>query len=326
MSLLQTILVIIIELAAALGFIMVTALILIYMLRKVMGHMQARLGPIRVGPHGVLQTVADALKLFGKEDIIPAAADKWTFRIAPAIVFTASLATFSFIPFAPNIVAVNVDISLFFLLAISSLAVLGIVMAGWGSNNKYALLGGLRGVAQMISYEIPLVLSTLGVVMMTGSLNLIDIVEKQKTMYNIVPQFLGFAIFIVAALAKINRTPFDLPEAESELVAGYNTEYSGMRWAFFFLAEFVNIFIISALGTIVFLGGWNGFLISLPPWAWFMIKSYVLIFFVMWVWSTFPRFRADQLMDVGWKILLPLALLNIALTGLVILLREGRIF
>ena len=319
------VLIVLLKLVIAIAFIMASALVLIYMLRKVMGHMQSRVGPNRVGPFGILQTVADASKLLFKEDIVPAKVDRWSWRIAPSVVLMASMASFSFIPFAKNLTMVNSNISLFFIFAMSSLTSVGVIMAGWSSNNKYSLIGGLRSAAQVLSYEVPIVLSTIGVVMMTGSLNLVDIVEKQKHLFNIFPQFLGFLIFMTAALAELNHTPFDISEAESELVSGFNTEYSAMRFAMFFLAEFFNVFVIAALGAVVFLGGWNPVFIPLPSFIWLIIKSYVLIFVIMWIRSTFPRFRADQLLNIGWKLLLPASLINIFGTGIVLLITRGGI-
>jgi NADH-quinone oxidoreductase subunit H len=319
------VLIVLLKLVIAIVFIMASALVLIYMLRKVMGHMQSRVGPNRVGPFGILQTVADASKLLFKEDIVPAKVDRWSWRIAPSVVLMASMASFSFIPFAKNLTMVNSNISLFFIFAMLSLTSVGVIMAGWSSNNKYSLIGGLRSAAQVLSYEVPLVLSTIGVVMMTGSLNLVDIVEKQKHLFNIFPQFLGFLIFMTAALAELNHTPFDISEAESELVSGFNTEYSAMRFAMFFLAEFFNVFVIAALGAVVFLGGWNPVFIPIPGFIWLIIKSYVLIFVIMWIRSTFPRFRADQLLNIGWKMLLPASLINIFGTGIVLLITRGGI-
>ncbi|MCL5987169.1 MAG: NADH-quinone oxidoreductase subunit NuoH [Actinobacteria bacterium] len=319
------ILTVLLKVVGAVAFVMLSALILILMLRKVMGHVQSRVGPNRVGPFGLLQTVADASKLLFKEDIMPASVDRWLWRIAPSVVVMASMTSFSFIPFAKNLTMVNSDISLFFIFAMSSLTSVGVIMAGWSSNNKYSLIGGLRSAAQVLSYEVPLVLSTVGVVMMAGSLNLVDIVEKQKHLFNIFPQFLGFLVFMTASLAELNHTPFDISEAESELVSGFNTEYSAIRWGMFFLAEFFNVFVVSALGAIVFLGGWNPIFIPLPGFVWLIIKSYVLIFVIMWIRSTFPRFRADQLLNIGWKLLLPASLINIFGTGIVLLIVKGGI-
>lgn len=307
------------KLVIAFAFIFITALVLIWMLRKVMGHMQYRRGPLHHGPHGMWQTVFDALKLLGKEDIIPTGVDRWTFIWAPIVVFIPTLTIFAFIPFAEKITATNIEISLFFVLAVMGLSILSLLMAGWGSNNKYALLGGLRGAAQMMSYEIPMIISTMGVVLMAGSMNLTEIVRAQQHIWYAVPQIIGFFIFFTASLAEINSTPFDIPEAESEIVAGFNVEYSGFRFAAFFLAEFVNLFIVCALATLLFLGGWQPS--ANPVWGTviFLVKTYVLIFIAMWIRSTFPRFRLDQFMDFGWKVLLPLSLANLFITGVIVL-------
>ncbi|MDD5659776.1 MAG: NADH-quinone oxidoreductase subunit NuoH [Actinomycetota bacterium] len=300
-------------------FIFLTALILIYMLRKVMGHMQYRMGPRHHGPHGIWQTVFDALKLLGKEDIIPDGIDKYVYIWAPIIAFIPSLTVFTFLPFAPKLVAANFEISLFFVLALLGLSTISLLMAGWSSNNKYSLIGGIRGAAQLISYEIPLVLSTIGVVIMAGSLNLTEIVNAQTRIWYAIPQIIGFFIFFTCGLAEINHTPFDMPEAESEIVSGFNTEYSGFRFAAFFLAEFVNLFIICALAVLLFLGGWKPFTNPVAAVICFLIKTYILIFVAMWIRSTFPRFRLDQFMNFGWKFMLPLSLANIFITGLVVL-------
>lgn len=311
------------KLVIAVGFVFITALVLIYMLRKVMGRMQYRMGPRHHGPHGVFQTIFDALKLLGKENIIPADVDKWPYLWAPVIVFVPSLTIFALLPFADNIVATNIEISLFFVFAILGLLTISLVMAGWGSNNKYALLGGLRGAAQMMSYEIPLILSTVGVVVMAGSMNLTEIVRAQQNIYYIVPQIIAFFIFMTAALAELNHTPFDIPEAESEIVSGFNIEYSGFRFAAFFLAEFVNLFIICALAALLFLGGWLPFTNPVYGTLFFLFKTYVLIFITMWIRSTFPRLRIDQFMNFGWKVLLPLSLVNIFITAAVVLIVDN---
>jgi len=311
------------KLVIAVGFVMITALVLIYMLRKVMGRMQFRMGPRHHGPHGIFQTVFDALKLLGKENIIPKDVDKWPYLWAPVIVFVPSLTIFALLPFADNIVATNIEISLIFVFAILGISTISLVMAGWGSNNKYALLGGLRSAAQMISYEIPLILSTIGVVVMAGSMNLTEIVRAQQNIYYIVPQAIAFLIFMTAALAELNHTPFDIPEAESEIVAGFNIEYSGFRFAAFFLAEFVNLFIICALATLLFLGGWLPFTNPVLGTLFFLFKTYVLIFITIWIRSTFPRLRVDQFMNFGWKVLLPLSLVNIFVTAGIVLIVDN---
>ncbi len=290
---------------------------LIYFERKVIGWMQGRIGPNRVGPLGLLQSVADVLKLLIKEDIIPANADRALFLVAPVIAFVPSFMVLAVIPYtASHIFTANLNVGLLYYIALSSITILGVVMAGWASNNKYSLMGGMRSAAQMISYEIPLGLSVLGVVMLAGSLNLVTIVQHQSTDrfgWYIIPQIIGFVVFLIAAIAELNRTPFDLPEAESELVAGYFTEYSGFRFAFFMLSEYVYVFAISALATTLFLGGWSG--PFLPSWLWFAIKTSAIIFFLFWVRATMPRMRGDQLMSFAWKVLIPIALFNVVLTG-----------
>ncbi|MBM3705387.1 MAG: NADH-quinone oxidoreductase subunit NuoH [Actinobacteria bacterium] len=307
------------KLVIAVMFIFITALILIWMLRKVMGHMQYRRGPRHHGPHGIWQTIFDAIKLLGKEDIIPNGVDRWTFIAAPIIIFVPTLTIFAFLPFAEKIVATNIEISLFFILAVMGISAISLLMAGWGSNNKYSLLGGLRGAAQMMSYEIPMVIAAMGVVLMAGSMNLTEIVRAQTKIWYAVPQAVGFFIFFTASLAEINSTPFDMPEAESEIVAGFNIEYSGFRFAAFFLAEFVNLFIVCALAALLFLGGWQPFENPVYGTIIFLVKTYALIFFAMWVRSTFPRFRIDQFMDFGWKVLLPLSLANLFITAVIVL-------
>jgi NADH-quinone oxidoreductase subunit H len=293
----------------------------IYFERKVIGWMQLRIGPNRVGPLGLLQTVADVLKLLLKEDLIPKKADRPLFKIAPLIAFVPAFGVLAVIPYTETLHFADLGIGVLYYIALSGITTLGVLTGGWASNNKYSLMGGMRAAAQMISYEIPLILSLVGIILTTGSLNLIDIVEKQKSMgmWFIIPQILGFAIFIVAALAELSRTPFDLPEAESELVSGYHTEYSGFRMAFFFLSEYVYVFGMASMTTILFLGGWLPpfhFLGFIPGIIWFLIKFCAVVFFLFWLRATMPRVKADQLMQFAWKVLLPLALLNIFLTAL----------
>ncbi|MBI4299854.1 MAG: NADH-quinone oxidoreductase subunit NuoH [Chloroflexi bacterium] len=304
----------IIRVAIAIGFVLTTVLVLIWLERKVIGHIQQRLGPMRTGFHGFLQSPADAVKLLVKEDIIPAAADRWAFQLAPALVFVPIFLTVVSIPFTRTLVVRNLDLGLFYVFAISSISIVGIVMAGWASGNKYALLGSVRAGAQMVSYEIPLVFSILGVAMVAGSLNLETIVDAQRGLWYIVLQPVGMFIFLVASLAELNRTPFDIPVAESEVVGGPYVEYSGIRWGVFFLSEYANTFIISALAAVVFLAGWRGPL--LPGWLWFLIKTYAIILIIFWFRATLPRLRIDQLMTFAWKLLLPLAFVNLLITGL----------
>jgi NADH-quinone oxidoreductase subunit H len=290
--------------------------------RKVMGFMQLRHGPNQLGGRlGLLQTLADVLKLLLKEDIIPKAADKPLFIIAPVIAFAPSFMVIAAIPFTDKFQFANLGIGILYYMALSGITVLGIVTGGWASNNKYALLGGVRGAAQMISYEIPLVMSVLGVILLSGSLNLNDIVHAQQNHgWYILLQPIGFIVFFISSVAELNRTPFDLPEAESELVAGYHVEYSGFRWAFFMLAEYVYLFAMSSLIVTLFLGGWTapfGFLSFIPAAVWFSLKFSLVVFIYIWFRVTFPRMRADQLMEFGWKVLLPVALANIFLTALI---------
>jgi NADH-quinone oxidoreductase subunit H len=298
----------------------------IYFERKVIGWMQLRIGPNRVGPLGLLQTVADVAKLLLKEDTRPQHADKALFTLAPILAYAPAFGVLAVMPFTDSVRFADLGIGLLYYIALSGITVLGVITAGWASNNKYSLIGGLRSAAQMISYEVPLVMSVVGVVLMTGSMNLRDIVLAQQDVWNIVPQFLGFAVFLVAAQAELNRTPFDLPEAESELVAGYHVEYSGFRFAMFMLAEYVYMFGMGALVTILFLGGWlpiHPSLSFIPGIVWFVLKFSLYVFFQFWVRATFPRLRVDQLMSFAWKVLLPLALLNILLTAVAISFQNG---
>ncbi|KSU81869.1 NADH-quinone oxidoreductase subunit H [Fictibacillus enclensis] len=288
--------------------------------RKVLGFMQLRPGPNRVGGRfGLLQTVADVMKLLIKEDTIPKAADKPLFVLAPVLAFAPAFMVLAAIPFSDHLKFSDLSIGLLYYIAISGITTVGILMAGWASNNKYSLLGGMRSAAQMISYEIPLVVSVVGVIMFSGSLNLTEIVEGQKTVAYMFLSPLGFIVFLISSIAELNRTPFDLPEAESELVAGYHVEYSGFRWAFFMLTEYVYLFAMAALTTVLFLGGWNPvpFLGFIPGIIWFALKFSLIVFFMIWVRGTMPRLRADQLMEFAWKVLLPVALLNIFVSAVV---------
>lgn len=287
--------------------------------RKVMGFMQLRQGPNQVGGRwGLLQTVADVLKLLLKEDTIPKLADRPLFILAPVIAFAPAFMVLATIPFTDKLQFADIGVGLLYYIAISGLTTIGIVTGAWASNNKYALLGGMRAAAQMISYEIPLVMSVIGIILLTGSLNLNEIVEAQKNGWFIIWQPIGFIVFLIASTAELNRVPFDLPEAESELVAGFHVEYSGFRWAFFMLAEYVYFFAMASLTTVLFLGGWLPlpFLEFIPGAVWFAIKFTAVIFIMVWFRVTFPRIRADQLMEFGWKVLLPVALANIFLTAL----------
>jgi NADH-quinone oxidoreductase subunit H len=290
---------------------------LIWLERRLLALWQDRYGPNRVGPFGLLQVVADGVKIFTKEDWIPPFADKPVFVLAPAIIIVTVLMSYAVLPIAPGIIISDLDIGLLFILAMSSLGVYSVVLAGWSSNNKYALLGGLRAAAQMISYEVFMGLSLMGVVLMAGSFSLSAIVEAQRKVWFVVPQFLGFVLFLIAGLAEMRRTPFDLPEAESELVAGFHSEYSGMKFGMFFVGEYLGVTLISATITVLFFGGWLGPV--LPPVVWFLLKTFVFIAFFILVRAALPRPRFDQLMSWGWKVMLPLTLINLLITGAVVL-------
>jgi NADH-quinone oxidoreductase subunit H len=309
----------ILGLVGVIALVSVNALFLIWMERKVSAHMQLRLGPMEVGPHGAVQTVADALKLMGKELITPEEVDKPIFWLAPVVVFLPVLLSFLVIPFSQTLIIRDMNVGIVLILAFSTMAVLAILMAGWSSNNKYAVFGAIRAVAQNIAYEIPLLITVMSVILMVGSFSLSDIVAAQNRHWFILVQPLAFILFITCATAETNRAPFDLPEAESELVAGFHTEYSGMRFALFFLAEYTNMFIVSAVATVLFLGGWHGPI--LPGVIWFLLKVYAMIFLMMWFRWTFPRVRFDQLITFAWKILIPLSFANLLLTALVLKLR-----
>ncbi len=324
------VIVILIKVAIVIGGTLLHVAYATYWERKVIAHMQLRLGPREVGPFGLLQPIADGVKLFFKEDIIPADSDKPIFYLAPVIFFGSALTALSVLPFFDGFAVANINIGLLFLLAMSSLGAYGIVMSGWSSGSKYSFIGGLRSASQVISYEIAMGLSLVGVMIMAGSFNLTEIVRAQAaypTGFYALPQILGFFVFFVAMFAETNRTPFDLPEAESELVAGYFTEYSGFRFAMFFLGEYTGMLIMSAIGTLCFMGGWTlpkfvmdalPFLQGLPNYVWIVVflgKVYVFMFLFYWVRATLPRYRYDQLMNIGWKVLIPLALVNVVLSG-----------
>jgi len=298
------------------AFVTVNALALVYVERKVSAHIQRRLGPMHVGPHGLLQTIADAVKLVSKEQIIPKNVDKFLFLIAPILAFFPVLVLFVVMPFAPNLIVRDLNIGVLYVFSFASMEVIAIFMAGWSSNNKYSLLGAMRSVAQVISYEVPLLLSVLSVILMIGSLKMSEVVQYQDKIWVIVLQPIAFIIFMLGGIADTNRAPFDIPEAESELVAGFHTEYSGMRFALFFLAEYSNVFLVSCAATALFLGGWYGPFVNGVHW--FLLKVYALVFVIVWIRWTFPRLRPDQLMNFCWKILTPIAIINLLITGLVL--------
>lgn len=318
-----------------LGLIQLVAMFLVWWERKVAAHMQARLGPMDVGGwHGWLQTIADGIKLFLKETVEPSDADKWPYRLAPIVSFVPAYLAFAPLPFGVGLVALDLDIGLLYVLAVSGLSTIGILMGGWGSANKYSILGGLRAAAQVVSFEIPRVLSVIPPVMWAGTLSLSGIALAQSTplwgwfprwfiFYPVVGQ-VAFVIYLVTTIAETNRTPFDVPEAESELVAGFHTEYGGMNFAFFFLSEYAYVFIGSLLGTVLFLGGGSAplpFLDIVPSWAWYVAKTGLMIFVFLWARWTLPRLRVDRIMDLCWKIFLPWTLINIVLMGGVLVWR-----
>ncbi len=294
-------------------FVSVNALFLVWMERKVSARIQLRRGPLHVGIHGLLQTAADAIKLISKELSFPKESDKFCYWLAPVLVFAPVLSAFLIMPFSKHWIIRDLNVGFLFVFSLTNISFIGIFIAGWSSNNKYALLGSMRAVAQNISYEIPLLLSTMGVVMTAGTLKTTELVAAQKDSWFIILQPLAFLIFLCASLAEANRAPFDIPEAESELVAGFHTEYSGMRFALFFLGEYTAIFVSSAISATLFLGGWRG--PFLPGIVWFLIKVYALVFVIMWIRWSFPRLRSDQLMAFAWKILIPFAILNVFITA-----------
>ena len=298
-------------------FLLVNVIILVYLERKLSGFFQERRGPNRCGPAGIFQLFMDIIKLVSKNTLTPDAANKWLYNLVPIVVFIPVMMIFAVMPLGEGMTAYDSPVSLLFYFAISTLTTLITIISGWAANNKYNLMGGMRAGAQMISYEIPLLFSVLGIVMITGSLNLNDIVYDQvENGWFIFRQPLAFLIFSVAATAEINRGPFDLAEGEQELVAGYQTEYSGMRFAFMYLGEYVALYAMCFLAAVLFLGGWDGPI--LPGWLWLFLKSYVFVFLNMWVRWTFPRIRVDHMMKLNWQVLIPAAAVNLALTGIVV--------
>ena len=317
----------VIKVLIVLGFTLMGVPLIVWMERKVLGHMQDRIGPERVGPFGLLQTIADGIKLFMKEDIVPSQVDKPVYFLAPAISVITALVAMTVIPWGDTLTLfgrtialriTDVNVAVLFLLGTTSMGVYGIVLGGWAANSKYPLLGGLRASAQMISYELAQGISIVPIIMMTGSLSLAEIGRAQEKMWFIVPQFFGFLIYLICAVAETNRAPFDLAEAESELVAGFHTEYSSMKFALYFVSEYANMMVVSGVAITCFLGAWYGPILPGP--VWFLIKLAFFLFFYVWLRGTFPRLRYDQLMSFGWKVLLPASLLNMAVTAVVMVL------
>jgi NADH-quinone oxidoreductase subunit H len=323
-------LILLLKLGIVLVGLLLLAAYLVLAERKLLARLQIRLGPNRAGPFGLMQPLADAVKLLTKEDLVPEKADRMIFLLAPAVVAATALLIFAVVPFGQDwviggrripMVVADLNVGLLYALALSSIGVYGVALGGWSSNSKYALLGGIRGAAQMISYELSLGLALVPVVMLAGSFSMVEIVAAQSRYPFLLVQPLSFLIFFMSAVAETKRIPFDLPEAENELVAGYHTEYSGMRFGLFFLGEYVTMVVLGALVAVFFLGGWRGPL--LPPLVWFGIKVLAVVFFMIWMRGTLPRLRYDQLMHLGWKLLVPLALLNIVVTGAVLLLLKA---
>jgi NADH-quinone oxidoreductase subunit H len=317
--------------------VLVTVMYIVLLERKVQAWVQVRLGPMRVGPHGILQPVADVVKLIIKEDITPARVDKWVYTLAPIIVMVPALIAFAVIPFGASttifgrtvpLYVADINVGLLYIVSVASIGVYGIILGGWSSNSKYPLLASLRASAQLISYEVAVTMTLVSMIVTAGSLSMVRIVEAQGSMgwWFLFIQPVAFVIFLIGGLAETNRAPFDLPEAESELVAGFHTEYSGMRFALFFLAEYANMIVVACVGTTLFLGGWLppfpnvaalAFLGWVPGWAWFLLKALLFLYVFLWIRATLPRYRYDQLMRVGWKVLIPLAIVNLLVTGVV---------
>lgn len=332
-----------IKVIVILAVLLLTMAYLTFAERKILAYMQVRLGPNRVGPKGWLQPIADGLKLFVKEDLVPDKAERFVFFLAPILIFAPAMLVWSVIPWGENFTVAGVlitpfladiNIAVLFVLAVSSVGVYGIILGGWASNNKFSLMGGLRSAAQMVSYEVPMGFAVVSVLLMSGTLSLVGTVEAQREagLWFIFPGILAFGIYFICGVAETNRNPFDLPEAEAELVAGFHTEYSGMKFAFFYLAEYINMLVVSSLAVIFFFGGWLrpfpnveflAFLDLIPPFFWFYGKVLAFIFVYIWFRGTFPRYRFDQLMQIGWKWLLPLSLANVVLVALGVLLLKG---
>ena len=329
---LETVLVPLVKIAVLLVGVLTAVAYLVLLERKVQAWVQVRLGPMRVGPHGVLQPVADVIKLVIKEDITPARADRWIYTIAPILVLVPALIVFAVIPFGPDpLYVADINVALLYIVAVSSLGIYGIILGGWASNSKYPLLASLRSSAQLVSYEVAVTMTLVSMILMAGTLSMVGIVEAQRSagFWFAFVQPVAFFIYFVGGLAETNRAPFDLPEAEQELVGGFHTEYSGIRFALFFLAEYANMIVISTIATTVFFGGWLrpfpnvgwlAFLDLVPGWMWFLAKTFVFLYLFLWVRATLPRYRYDQLMRLGWKVLIPLAIANVIVTATVLVL------
>jgi NADH-quinone oxidoreductase subunit H len=334
---LETLVIPLVKILVVLNAVLVAVTYMVLLERKVIAWVQVRLGPMRVGPHGALQPIADAVKLLLKEDITPARADKWVFTAAPVITLVPALIVFAVIPFGPEVeifghrVALritDINVGLLYIVSVSSIGVYGLILAGWASNSKYPLLASLRASAQLISYEVAVTMTLVSVIVTAGSLSMVQIVEAQRSMgvwFGFI-QPVAFFIFFIGGLAETNRAPFDMPEAEQELTGGFHTEYSGMRFALFFLAEYANMIVVSSVATTLFLGGWLrpfpsvdwlAVLDYVPSWIWYFIKTFVFLYVFLWIRATLPRYRYDQLMALGWKVLIPLAIANVVVTGIV---------
>ncbi|GFO97877.1 NADH dehydrogenase [groundwater metagenome] len=331
------IIIVLVVIAVLLVFVLLTVMFLTWLERKTFAVVQSRYGPMVTGPRGLFQPIADGIKLLGKEDTIPATADRWIFTLAPFIVFVSVFLVFIPLPFGESLIVSDLKVGLLYIIAISAITPVSILLAGWASNNKYSLMGAIRAVAQDISYTIPLALAAIAVVVFVGSLSMVDIVNTQSGYwFGIIPKWfiflqpLGFILFLIACIAEMGRIPFDFQESEQELVAGFFTEYSGMKFALFFLAEYAHLFAVSGIIVTVFLGGWNGPALPFLPiyvtsLIYFMIKTYAVIFFAMWLRATIPRVRIDQLLNLGWKIMIPLALLNLLVAAFVVTVTAGVI-
>ena len=333
----DTLLIPLLKIVIVLNATLVAVTYMVLLERKVIAWAQSRLGPMRVGPYGILQPVADAIKLMLKEDITPVRADKWVFTAAPIISMVPALIVYAVIPFGPvvnlfgrqvSLYITDINVGLLYIVSVASVGVYGIILAGYASNSKFPLLASLRASAQLISYEVAVTLTLVSVILMSGSLSMVSIVRAQESqhLWYAFVQPLAFGIFIIGSLAETNRAPFDMPEAEQELTGGFHTEYSGMRFALFFLAEYANMIVVSSVATTLFLGGWLrpfpnvamlSFLGVVPAWAWFLIKSFLFLYFFVWIRATLPRYRYDQLMRLGWKVLIPLTIVNLVVTGIV---------